>query len=155
VALAGGSFFGRSPPVLARNSVGAQLEAIVSRTFSMDPYAPTAARLFACDAASSFVDDPTSADLGLLVSELVTNSVVHGGGASRVRVDILFGKHIRVEVVDFGEGFEFRPHQDVGDRGGFGLVLVQRIAESWGMTLGDTTRVWFELPRHSTPEAVV
>src|SRR4051812_15270002 len=100
------------------------MEPIVSRTFSMGPYTPTEARLFACEAASPFVDAETAGDLGLLVSELVTNSVVHGGGASRVRVDVVFGERIRVEVVDFGSGFRFRPHQDVGDRGGFGLVLV-------------------------------
>jgi two-component sensor histidine kinase len=131
------------------------MEPIVSRTFSTGPYTPTEARLFACDAASSFVDAPTAADLGLLVSELVTNSVVHGGEARRVRVDVVFGPQIRVEVVDFGDGFRFRPHHDIGERGGFGLVLVQRIAEKWGMSLGDVTRVWFELPRESGREIPV
>jgi two-component sensor histidine kinase len=131
------------------------MEPIISRTFSMGPYTPTEARLFACEAASSFVDADTEADLGLLVSELVTNSVVHGGGKSRVRVEVAFRDHIRVDVTDYGAGFRFRPHQDVGDRGGFGLVLVQRIAETWGMTLGDVTRVWFELPRHITQKASV
>jgi two-component sensor histidine kinase len=128
---------------------------VVSRTFSMGSYAPTEARLFAVEAASSFVDPPTAGDLGLLVSELVTNSVVHGAGADRIRVDVILGDPVRVEVVDFGGGFHFRPHKDIGDRGGFGLVLVQRIAESWGMSLGDVTRVWFELPRDSARQVPI
>jgi two-component sensor histidine kinase len=121
----------------------------------MGPHAPTEARLFACEAASSFVDAPTADDLGLLVSELVTNSVVHGGGASRVRVDLFVGEQIRVEIVDFGTGFRFRPRKEIGDRGGFGLYMVQRIAASWGMTLGEGTRVWFELPRHASGQIPV
>ena len=129
------------------------MEPVVSRTFSMGPSTPTQARLFACEAAEAVVDAETAGDLGLLVSELVTNSVVHGGGASRVRVELELGEQLRVEVTDYGTGFRFRPHQDVGERGGFGLVLVQRIAEKWGMTLGDVTHVWFELPRQSAKQA--
>jgi signal transduction histidine kinase len=110
---------------------------------------PDKARQFACEAASSCADDLTIADLGLLVSELVTNSVVHGRTASWVRVEVLLGEHIRTEVIDSGDGFSFRPRHAVEQGGGFGLYLVQRIAESWGMSVGAATRVWFSLPLHA------
>ena len=122
------------------------MESVVGRTFSVDASAPTEARLFACEAASSCADDRTVADLALLVSELVTNSVVHGRTASWVRVEVLLGDHIRVDVVDSGDGFVFRPRHAVERPGGFGLYLVQRICDSWGMSVGAATRVWFSLP---------
>jgi two-component sensor histidine kinase len=125
------------------------MESVVGRTFSVDASAPTEARRFACETASSCADDRTVADLGLLVSELVTNSVMHGGGASWVRVEVVLGEHIRAEVIDSGDGFMFRPRHAIEPRGGFGLYLVQRIAESWGMSVGAATRVWFSLPLHS------
>jgi two-component sensor histidine kinase len=126
------------------------MESVVGRTFSVDASAPTEARLFACETASPCADDRTVADLGLLVSELVTNSVVHGGTASWVRVEVLLGEHIRVEVIDSGEGFTFRPRSHAVERpGGFGLYLLQRISESWGMSVGEGTRVWFSLPQHA------
>jgi anti-sigma regulatory factor (Ser/Thr protein kinase) len=127
----------------------ALMESVVGRTFSVDASAPTEAREFACEAASSCADDRTVADLALLVSELVTNSVVHGGTASWVRVEVLLGEHIRVEVIDSGDGFAFRPRHAVESPGGFGLYLVQRISESWGMSVGAATRVWFSLPLHA------
>ena len=125
------------------------MEPVVGRTFSVDASAPTEARRFACETASSCADDRTVADLGLLVSELVTNSVVHGGGASWVRVEVVVGEHVRAEVIDSGHGLVFHPHHTIEPRGGFGLYLVQRIAESWGMSVGAATRVWFSLPLHS------
>jgi two-component sensor histidine kinase len=125
------------------------MESVVGRTFSVDASAPTEARLFACETASPCADDRTVADLGLLVSELVTNSVVHGGTASWVRVEVLLDENIRVEVIDSGEGFAFRPRHAAEAPGGFGLYLVQRISESWGMSVGAATRVWFSLPLHA------
>jgi anti-sigma regulatory factor (Ser/Thr protein kinase) len=129
------------------------MESAVGRTFSVDASAPTEARLFACEAASPCADDRTVADLALLVSELVTNSVVHGGTASWVRVEVLLGDHLRVEVIDSGDGFAFRPRHGVESPGGFGLYLVQRISESWGMSVGAATRVWFSLPMHAERRA--
>ncbi len=88
-------------------------------------------------------------DLRLLISELATNSLLHGG----VRDDedfilaIEVNAIIRVEVIDQGSGFEpgRRPPQPPG--GGYGLKLVDRIAQRWGVDLDKkgSTHVWFEL----------
>lgn len=84
----------------------------------------------------------------LLVSELVTNVIRHtpgGRGVLRVRCN---SRVFRVEVEDDGPGV---PHQPVvPDRqqgGGFGLYLVDRLSDRWGVR--DRTCVWFEMDTDS------
>lgn len=84
----------------------------------------------------------------LLVSELVTNSVRHAHLRERdaIEVRMTLGRRLRVEVLDAGPGFRWStagPHTD--DAGGFGLVLLGRLAESWGIGAGPPACVWFEL----------
>ena len=94
-------------------------------------------------------------DLALLVTELVTNAVRHGGAASDrpLRVELRReGGRIRVEVVD--PGSEFEPSQPgAGDSdGGWGLFLVDRLSERWGVHPVPSGKcVWFELPAGATP----
>jgi anti-sigma regulatory factor (Ser/Thr protein kinase) len=89
-------------------------------------------------------------DILLLVSELVTNAVRHGdvGPDGSVRVELQrWPQHVRVEVIHPGRGFEHEavpPPSDTGS--GWGLVLVDRIADRWGITSrSGVTCVWFEL----------
>lgn len=91
-------------------------------------------------------------DAGLLVSELVTNSVVHGRADSRTRVELRFqvdDRRVRIEVRDAGPGFAATrrpPGRD--DPGGYGLFLVTQLADAWGVAEdGHPTTVWFELRR--------
>jgi anti-sigma regulatory factor (Ser/Thr protein kinase) len=88
-------------------------------------------------------------DIRLLVSELVTNSVRHSGatrGAS-VRLTVATrGRSVRVEVIDAGRGFEPKPRSKPHDEaGGWGLHLVEQIADRWGVTSSRGARVWFEI----------
>jgi anti-sigma regulatory factor (Ser/Thr protein kinase) len=88
-------------------------------------------------------------DLALLVTELVANAVVHGGGRNQP-LQLEFGRRngsIHVAVVDPGTDFEAPPRPTHGDSsGGWGLFLVDRIAQRWGVSPGPSgTRVWFEL----------
>jgi anti-sigma regulatory factor (Ser/Thr protein kinase) len=86
-------------------------------------------------------------DVRLLVSELVTNSVRHAGldAAAAIRVRVEFKpRFVRVEVVDPGMGFRpLAPSPD--ERPGWGLFLVQKIADRWGVQRSEKTSVWFEL----------
>ena len=90
-------------------------------------------------------------ELRLLVTELVANSVRHGGVDERgvVVVEVaLLDDRARVEVSDAGRQGEPRvlaPDLDGG--GGFGLYLVDRIAIRWGAEHDPGLRVWFELAR--------
>lgn len=86
-------------------------------------------------------------DLRLALSELVTNSVVHGSQGEQDPVEVLISMSdatIRCEVGDQGPGF--RPEVVRDAAVGLGLVLVERIASRWGTDDGGR-RVWFELDR--------
>lgn len=84
-------------------------------------------------------------DLLLVVSELVTNALLHGTGKIELRM-ALDSRHLTGAVTDEGEGFdrESREH-DPARVGGHGLYLVGRVAERWGMGRGPTS-VWFQIP---------
>jgi anti-sigma regulatory factor (Ser/Thr protein kinase) len=78
----------------------------------------------------------------LLISELVTNAVLHGRGQIRLSIDIHDGD-ARITVSDDGGGKPaVRPHP--GPEGGWGLRLVGELASRWGVREG-RTQVWFEL----------
>ena len=88
-------------------------------------------------------------DVRLLVSELVTNSIRHSdagdGGAVGLEVGVSGGT-LRVEVVDHGAGFDPQPRRaDDRQDGGWGLYLVDQLADRWGVVKQPRTRVWFEL----------
>ncbi len=79
----------------------------------------------------------------LMVSELVTNAVKYGGDGP-VRLDVsAHGKRLRAEVIDQGSGFVAKSRER-GQEGGFGLPLVEHLADRWG-TFEGSTHVWFEL----------
>ncbi len=87
--------------------------------------------------------------LRLLVTELVTNSVKHTG-ARTVELTILVGSSsVRTEVTDAGPGFDpAKTGSPSTDHAGWGLFLVERLAESWGVHKDrDHSKVWFELRR--------
>ena len=94
------------------------------------------------------IDSPTKTvahRLALLATELVTNAVRHGRGDIRLRATFDAGA-IRVEVCDDGEGFDVERSLAIegSAAGGFGLKIVDRMADRWG---ADAARglVWFEL----------
>ncbi|HEX6116574.1 MAG TPA: ATP-binding protein [Solirubrobacterales bacterium] len=91
-----------------------------------------------------------SADLELLLSELVTNAYRHSGaGDQGIGIDVeITQDHVRAEISDQGDGFKAEPVPE-GRRGvgGWGLVIVDRLAERWGVRKGPPSCVWFELER--------
>jgi anti-sigma regulatory factor (Ser/Thr protein kinase) len=87
--------------------------------------------------------------LTLLVSELVSNAVLHSSGPADAPVFLAatVGEDVvQIAVTDAGRGFAPRP-QDHRTGGGYGLYLVDRAASRWGIDQVDGTRVWFELAR--------
>ena len=99
--------------------------------------------------------DPLAASpdgmVSLLLTELVTNAVRHGGAQDGQRVAVTVEHRpglLRVSVSDSGPGFHWRPPapRRPPAEGGYGLVLVDRMAQRWGIEPGgDSTTVWFEL----------
>lgn len=83
-------------------------------------------------------------DAALMVSELVTNAVAHGVGAIWLRIDAE-GDTTRIEVADDGN-VAVAPSPEPGAHGGWGLRIVEQLADNWGV-LDGSTNVWFRLGR--------
>ncbi|MEU9196197.1 ATP-binding protein [Streptomyces hundungensis] len=73
-------------------------------------------------------------DILLCVSELATNALLHGvppGRGFLLRMALCGGAVLRVEVQDSGGG---APRiTDAADEGGRGLLLVEAVADKWGV----------------------
>jgi anti-sigma regulatory factor (Ser/Thr protein kinase) len=107
------------------------------------------ARTRVCDAIAPEFGDNEVERLKLLVSEVVTNAVRHGNGSDPVELHATWNSEVRIEVSDHGDGF--RPTPRIGaldEPGGFGLFLVGRLADRWGVETDTGTTVWFVLRRH-------
>jgi len=100
------------------------------------------------DALRGRVSEALLEDACLMVSELVTNSLRHAGRSndSIELVADLDGSTLKVQVRDKGKGFHPTPRRadDAADSG-WGLFLVDQLADRWGATADGTTCVWFEL----------
>ncbi|MCA1699850.1 MAG: SpoIIE family protein phosphatase, partial [Actinobacteria bacterium] len=111
------------------------------------PTAPAAARR-ELEALAGRLDPDMLRSAQLLLSELVTNSVTHGGASASDTVEVLVSLRshaLRVEVRDHGPGYERDPHvPDPDDLSGRGLFLVEQIADRYGQSQGEGG-TWFEL----------
>ncbi len=117
---------------------------LTSLELPRDEQAPGLARRAVAALAESLPAELVT-DACLLVSELVTNSVCYGAGAVvRLRIDADERAGLRCEVLDDGAGFV--PMAPAAERqaGGWGLQLVDGLADRWGVADG-STHVWFEL----------
>jgi anti-sigma regulatory factor (Ser/Thr protein kinase) len=90
------------------------------------------------------LDSEQRQDAVLMVSELVTNAVLHGLGAISLRIDAE-ADTVRIEVADEGN-VAVAPRPEPGPDGGWGLRIVEELADEWGVLDGRTT-VWFRLGR--------
>jgi anti-sigma regulatory factor (Ser/Thr protein kinase) len=78
----------------------------------------------------------------LLVSELVNNACRHGTG--RIELTVHSDRDgVRAEISDEGKQ-TITPPKTRPLRGGWGLMFVDRLADSWGVGTDDS-RVWFQL----------
>ncbi|MBV9413697.1 MAG: ATP-binding protein [Solirubrobacterales bacterium] len=115
-------------------------------TLTRDREAPRVARQQLAQWLCRQLNEREVRDATLLVSELVTNALVHGRGTIELHA-LLDENHLIVEVIDNGKGFELVvPKRDVDSVGGWGLSLVDALASRWGIRDG-TSHVWFELER--------
>jgi anti-sigma regulatory factor (Ser/Thr protein kinase) len=82
----------------------------------------------------------------LVVSELAANAVVHAGSGFTVALADDAGT-LRIEVQDDGRGAPAIPHAGIDATHGRGLLLVERLAGSWGCREepGGGKTVWVEL----------
>lgn len=115
--------------------------------------APAIARNFVVERGSGLPDDVVN-DAELLVSELVSNAVLHGSPAITLCVDV-DPPSIEVGVRDEGDTLpmtagELPPPSRPRGRG---LIIVDRLSKSWGVRPAERPpgkTVWFELGAGAT-----
>ncbi|WP_424212414.1 ATP-binding protein [Streptomyces sp. BI20] len=96
-------------------------------------------------------DEPVAETLILLISELVTNAVVHTGCPAVLRM-LFRGPGVRVEVADTSACPPAPRHAGGEDTGGRGLELVDGLADRWGWQReGAGKRIWCEVDRVGKP----
>lgn len=127
----------------------------INITLTASPEAVGRAR-HALDGLASMIGRPLLEDLRLMVSELVTNSVRHAGLGREDPIRLLVAvkdRTVRVEVVNPGMGFQPPGIQpSLYQTSGWGLFLVSRLADRWGIDERGGTRVWFEVDRNGAWE---
>jgi anti-sigma regulatory factor (Ser/Thr protein kinase) len=133
---------------------GSWLPSVVAQTRMQLPRTVEAARLARQTVrreAGGQLDRPEREIVEVLMTELVSNAVMHPGPEAGDSVDLHFAvapDRIRVEVCDSGEGFAPGELEEPRTRpGGYGLLMVDRGSSRWGASRDDGNCVWFELDR--------
>jgi anti-sigma regulatory factor (Ser/Thr protein kinase) len=120
--------------------------------------APARARAVLADVLVDALPPERVQDGQLLISELVTNSVLHAGLSETDSIDVLVivdDDAVRVAVTDRGSGFAVGDELDPSKRpadvweSGRGLSLVELLADRWGTDRGASGEVWFEIDRQA------
>lgn len=118
-----------------------------------DPTSPAGARRqLRAFATRHEIDDPETALL--VLSELVTNAVLHGEGEIEVCVSC-DDRRVRIEVTDANPDTSVvGARERTPDRpGGWGLRIVESLAPRWGADRHDDGKtVWVEIDR-AAPES--
>jgi anti-sigma regulatory factor (Ser/Thr protein kinase) len=102
--------------------------------------------------------EAAAADVALILSELVTNSVLHAhvGYDQTLTVECTpLPDRLRITVTDPGSRLEPQlrsPDRDAG--GGYGLRIVELLSSAWGVVrdIVGATSVWCDLPLESLPQ---
>lgn len=117
--------------------------------------APSRARRSVLSQLEGHIAPTKASDVALIVSELVTNSVLHANVGSRRSLTlelITRDDGVRISVTDPGSRLEPRILPPDHERlGGLGLFLVEQLSEAWGVARDGRghTRVWCDVALHS------
>jgi anti-sigma regulatory factor (Ser/Thr protein kinase) len=114
------------------------------------PNAASHVRRLVHDELSGRVPDEVLPDVALLVTELVSNGVRHGGAHAGAELHVRFearppALHVEVVNADGTAGGVGKRPPDLIHGGGLGLHIVERLADRWGVREEGRTAVWFEL----------
>ncbi|MFE9135157.1 SpoIIE family protein phosphatase [Streptomyces sp. NPDC007355] len=92
----------------------------------------------------------------LMVSEMVTNVLVHTDGDALLVAEVACAeksRRLRVEVSDTSDELPHRRHPGEMASSGRGLVLMEMLAHAWGVDpRGEGKAIWFELNEPATGE---
>ena len=115
--------------------------------FSADPQSVSAARRFVAGTLADWELSELADTVTLLLSELVTNAIIHAEAAPDVTVRLLRDR-VHVEVADGRSRTVVAQETSETDSTGRGLALVQALAADWGsVSVADGKVVWFDVQR--------
>ena len=125
------------------------MEAKIDLRLAPEPEVVTIARQ-TLDRLTDLLPPEKLEDVRLVVSELVTNSILHAGLSSNDQISLtvrVSAGSVRGRVCDSGPGFEVlsEPRPRPGLRGGWGLPIVETISDRWGVEQNSCACVWFEI----------
>ena len=125
------------------------MKAEVDLRLAPEPEVVTTAR-HALDRLANLLPAEKLEDVRLVVSELVTNSILHAELSPDEQISLtvtVSGGAVRGRVCDPGAGFEVPsepcPRPDMS--GGWGLPIVETISDRWGIERNRHACVWFEI----------
>jgi anti-sigma regulatory factor (Ser/Thr protein kinase) len=102
-------------------------------------------------------DHPRIDDALLIASELVTNSVTHSrsgqGGHVTIMLEGSSTHTVQLTVIDDGaDSAKPSVREDPYAEDGRGLLIVEQLADAWGVDVGDeTTTIWARLDFPDSP----
>jgi anti-sigma regulatory factor (Ser/Thr protein kinase) len=131
--------------------LSAPLELALPRTVQA-PAVARAAISGLCDDLQ--LDATLRSTIVLLVSEVVSNAVLHSSGPADADVTVratVTPEAVRVAVIDAGDGFTPAERDPTRIDGGYGLFLLEKSASRWGVESTRPTTVWFELALGGPP----
>ena len=133
--------------VIERARAVSDVEATERERFPAELLSARAARKFVGQVLEQWGCSDLEDSIQLLVSELVTNAVIHARSDVEVALH-LRADRVRVEVIDAAAEHVHR--RDAGDeeQSGRGMAMTEALAEAWGIdTLMAGKSVWFEVLR--------
>jgi len=123
--------------------------ATASRVFVAAPEAVYAARQFVSETLTSWGENHLGWDGALIISELATNAIIHGGSAFRASI-ARSASVVRIAVEDVGPGLPQSRRVFQNALGGRGLAIVEELSDRWGCDRLDGGKVfWVELETSS------
>ena len=107
-------------------------------------------RWYVHDQLSSALSPTRVAAAELMTTELVSNAVRHSGflGGDPIGLDVYVELDtVRISVVDAGPGLD--PDRPILGQNvqGWGLTLIDRVSDRWGIHREHPHSVWFEIDR--------
>jgi anti-sigma regulatory factor (Ser/Thr protein kinase) len=138
--------------IVARGLGMGYIARVTRHLLTRDSAAPAAARALLAEFAGDL--GWRAGDATLVVSELVTNSVLHSDAAAETPIELMVefsDRGLRVEVCDHGSAVSQESVQagpSATGAGGLGLPIVGVLADAWGVEGNGKTCVWarFERP---------
>lgn len=118
---------------------------LVSLNLAPNPASVGEARRFTVDTLRGWGRDDLAASGALLVTELVTNAILH----ARTMVQVILERRADIVRVEVRDGSPVRPalrNHGLDATTGRGLALVATLAESWGVDISAAGKVvWAQL----------